>query len=42
MIFRGPALSQHGHSASPFRDFLPCVLTLVRALLPLARALESG
>jgi len=42
MIFPVQALSQHGHSASPFRDFLPCVLTLARALLTLARGKESG
>jgi hypothetical protein len=42
MIFPVPALSQHGHSASPFRDFLPCALRLAWAFLTLARALESG
>jgi hypothetical protein len=40
--FPVPALPQQGVSAIPFRDFLPCVLTLARAFLPLARALESG
>jgi hypothetical protein len=42
MIFPVPAQSQHGLSASPFSAFLPCVLTLARDLLTLARALESG
>ncbi len=42
MIFPVSVLPQHGHSVSPFRDFLPCVLTPVRAFLTLARALESG
>jgi hypothetical protein len=42
MIFPVPAPSQHGLSASPFRALLPCVLTLARALLTLAQALESG
>jgi hypothetical protein len=42
MIFPAPALSQHGLSAIPFCALLPCVLTLARAFLTLARALESG
>jgi hypothetical protein len=42
MIFPAPALPQHGPSASPFRGLLPCVLTLARGFLTLARALESG
>jgi hypothetical protein len=42
MIFPVPALSQHGRSASPVSDFLPCALRLARAFLTLARALESG
>jgi hypothetical protein len=42
MIFPVSARSQHRHSVSPFRDFLPCVLTLARAFLTLARGMESG
>jgi hypothetical protein len=42
MIFPVPALPQHGHSANPFSDFLPCALRLAQALFTLARALESG
>jgi hypothetical protein len=32
MIFPVWALSQYGLSASPFRDLLPCVLALARAM----------